>query len=174
MNFCTVLRLRTQKGANVVMVVVFYALCVNWEFVFLPRSLVIFSPFASCLAFLNSNIDTVMNAQYLKKVPGSLVLAKSLNSPFSKYLCGGRASQFQVSISIHWEELVRAFIQHIFITVSKSKMRNTLLFPNNCTGNGTRFQVQSIFCIWDEERILLHLQNTVNFSLEHVMWPWVV
>ena len=100
MNFCTVVKLQTQNGANVVMVV-FYALCVNWEFVFLPHSLVIFSPFASCLEFLNSNIDTVMNAQYLKKVPGSLVLAKSLNSQFSKYLCGGRASQFQVSISIH-------------------------------------------------------------------------
>ena len=77
MNFCTVVRLQTQNGANAVMVV-FYALCVNGEFVFLPRSLVIFSPFASCLEFLNSNIDTLMNAQYLKKVPGNLVFGKFL------------------------------------------------------------------------------------------------
>ena len=65
MNFCTVLQLQTQNGADVVMVV-FYALCVNREFVFLPHSLVIFSTFASCIEVLNSNIDTVMNAQYLE------------------------------------------------------------------------------------------------------------
>ena len=76
MNFCTVVRLQTQNGANAVMVV-FYALCVNGEFVFLPRILVVFSPFASCLEFLNSNIDTVMNSQYLETVPGKAIFCQS-------------------------------------------------------------------------------------------------